>query len=273
MARPTSPPSRDRVTEVNAAYHDAIVEQYEHRGEGLSPHVLGWERQIWEREVFPVLDNAGGRPAVLDWGCGAGYLEQFLDGRDVDLLGIDVSEGMMKRAREKYPWGRFEGADIYAFEPDRQYHLSMEHAVLHHLVDYEVLLDKMAAATLPGGVLFLGNEPNHRAYTYLTPLKKLYRTTINRYRTEDAERLLGDGEFEALSEYHLFYGQGINAAALKRRLTDQHGFREVKIYFSLRELFAAVEESMPRLRLNDWTPAALRDHFPLSRNFSLVAHR
>jgi 2-polyprenyl-3-methyl-5-hydroxy-6-metoxy-1,4-benzoquinol methylase len=269
----SSPPGRDRVTEVNAAYHDAIVEKYEQRGEGLSQDVLSWTRRIFEREVYPALAGASERPAAIDWGCGSGYLEQFLDGRELDLLGIDVSEGMLARAREKFPWGRFESADVYAFEPARQYHLSMEHAVLHHLVDYEVLLDKMAAATLPGGVLFLGNEPNHRAYKYLTPLKKLYRTTINHYRTRDAERLLGDPEFEALSEYHLFYGQGIHASALKRRLIEQHGFREVRIFFSLRELFASIEEGLPRLRLNHWTPDALRDHFPLSRNFSLVAHR
>ncbi len=273
MRSSTPPPGRDRVTEVNAAYHDAIVQRYERRGEGLSPHVLAWARGIFEREVFPVLDRVAERASVLDWGCGAGYLEQFLEGRELDLLGIDVSEGMLGRARERFPWGRFETADVYTFEPGRQYHLSMEHAVLHHLVDFELVLDKMAAATLPGGVLFLGNEPNHRAYKYLKPLKTLYRTTINRYRTEDAERLLGDPEYEALSEYQLFYGEGINAAALKRRLIDQHGFRKVTIFFSLRELFASIEEGVPRLRLNDWTPVALLDHFPLSRNFSLVAHR
>ena len=268
-----STPDRDHVTQVNAAYHDAIVDKYQQRGEGWAPHVLSWTQRIFEQEIFPVFDRAGKGATAIDWGCGAGYLEQFLGGRHVDLLGIDVSEGMLARARETYPQARFETADIYAFEPPRQYHLSMEHAVLHHLVDFEILLDKMAAATLPGGVLFLGNEPNHRAYKYFTPLKQLYRTTINRYRTEDAERLLGDPEYEALSEYHLFYGTGISAAALRRRLIEQHGFREVKVYFSLRELFAAVEEGLPRLRLNDWTPALLRDHFPLSRNFDLVAHR
>ncbi|CAB4346056.1 unannotated protein [freshwater metagenome] len=67
----------------------------------------------------------------------------------------------------------------------------MENAVLHHLVDYEALVDKMAAMTLPGGILYLGNEPNRRAYKYLKPLVKAYRSTINRYRTETAVSELG----------------------------------------------------------------------------------
>ena len=148
----------------------------------------------------------------------------------------------------------------------------MENAVLHHLVDYEALVDKMADLTLPGGVLYLGNEPNRRAYRYLAPLKHVYRQTVNRYRTEDAASLLGDPEFEALSEYHLFYGQGIDAEALADRLRAR-GFRRVDVHYSLRELFSALEEAWPKARLNAWTPDRLRDRFPLSRNFTLIAQR
>jgi ubiquinone/menaquinone biosynthesis C-methylase UbiE len=265
---------RDYVTQVNQKYHDAIAERYDDRFEGHSPEVLDWIRIIMRREIFPALEAFGGTPNVLDMGCGSGYLPGFLEEAPVpvDLLGVDISEGMLARARERFPQWRFEQADLYQFDPGQQYHLVMENAVLHHMVDYEVLLDKMAALTLPGGMLYLGNEPNRLAYRYLSPLAKLWRATINRYRTEDAEALLGDAEFESLSEYHLFYGQGIDARAIRRRL-EGHGFRRVEIYFSYRELFSAVEEAYPKVKLNRWTPAAFRDGFPLSRNFILVAQR
>ncbi len=263
---------RDRVTQVNATYHDAIAERYDERFEGHSTDVLVWIRGIFEREVHPALDAFGGAPRVIDFGCGSGYLEQFIAGRDLDLLGIDVSEGMLQRARESYPQWRFEQADLYDFAPAGQFHVVMENAVLHHLVDYEALVDKMAELTLPGGVLYLGNEPNHRAYRWLSPLKYAYRHTVNRYRTEDATSLLGDPEYEALSEYHLFYGDGIDPEALAARLRD-HGFRRVTVHYSFRELFSALEEAWPRVQLNAWTPDGLRDGFRLSRNFTLTAQR
>lgn len=261
------------MTRVNAAYHDAIVDRYNVRLEAHAPEVREWIDAILRRDVFPVLDAIGTTPAAIDFGCGQGYLESYFAARELDLLGIDVSTKMLERARRTYPQWRYEQADIYSFQADRRFHLVMENAVLHHLVDYEVLVDKMAELTLPGGVLFLGNEPNRLAYRYLSPLAKLWRATINRYRTEDAEALAGGAEFEALSEYHLFHGQGIDAAALKRRLEEHHGFRRVTVYYSFRELFSAVEEQYPKVRLNRWVPAVLRDDFRLSRNFNLVAQR
>ena len=45
------------------------------------------------------------------------------------------------------------------------------------------------------------------------------------------------------------------------------------IYFSLREFFSAIEEAYPKVKLNRYAPGALRDGFPLSRNFTLIAQR
>jgi 2-polyprenyl-3-methyl-5-hydroxy-6-metoxy-1,4-benzoquinol methylase len=264
---------RDHVTRVNAAYHDAIVGKYDARLEAFSPEVLDWVGGMFRREIFPALDAVGGTAKAIDFGCGSGYLEAFVAGRDLDLLGIDVSRNMLDRARAAYPHWRFEQADVYSYRTDERYHLVMENAVLHHLVEYERLVDTMAEVTLPGGVLFLGNEPNRLAYRYLAPLAKLWRATINRYRTKDSAELAGDPGFEALSEYHLFYGQGIDARVLTRRLEEKHGFRRVTVYYSFRELFSAIEEQYPKLKLNRWTPAAVRDGFPMSRNFHLVAQR
>jgi hypothetical protein len=71
---------------------------------------------------------------------------------------------------------------------------------------YEVLLDKMASLTRPAE-WSLGDEPNRLAHRCLAPLVRLWRSTINRYRTEDAEALLGDPEFESLSEYFTVIAQ------------------------------------------------------------------
>ena len=177
---------------------------------------------------------------------------------------------MLRLASSKYPRGRFFQADLYTYPFREAFDVTMENAVLHHLRDYETLVERMVDLTAPEGVIFIGNEPNRLAYRYLALLKMIFRKTVNRHRAEAAEELLGAAEFEALSEYHLFFSSGFSPFRMKRELL-RLGCKKVFLFFSLRELFAAIEESIPRLRLNDLVPNVLRDHFVLSRNFSLVA--
>ena len=47
----TTQHDRDRVTEINSQYHDAIADKYEKRFEAFSPEVLGWIRRMFEREA------------------------------------------------------------------------------------------------------------------------------------------------------------------------------------------------------------------------------
>jgi ubiquinone/menaquinone biosynthesis C-methylase UbiE len=270
VRRRRAPLAPDVVTRANAAYHDAMADSYDEREEGTSPYVHDWYRQCFERDILPRVPRVE-RPRVLDLGCGSGYLEMFLP-ETMDITAVDISEGMLARAKERFPHVNFVRDDLYEWEPDGGFHLTMAKAVLHHLVDYERLVEKMARLTLPGGVMFISNEPNHLAYRYLAPLKWLFRQTVNRGRTEETAERLGEAEFEAMSEYHLFYGNGINAFALRRRLREL-GFSEVQLFFSLRELFASLDEAWPKAKLNARVPNALADHFPLSRNFHLVAYR
>ena len=262
--------SADIVTRVNAAYHDAVAEEYDERGEGTDPYVIDHYRRLFADHVLPRLPDVADVRCV-DLGCGSGYLEQFLP-PNIDVFGIDVSNGMLERARSRFPAARFEIGDVYTFDPGPRYHLTMAKALLHHLVDFEQVVDRMAAATAPGGVLVIANEPNRRAYRYLAPLKRAFRLVCNRERGALAVERLGDARYETLSEYHLFQGDGIDASALAQRLRGA-GFSDVKVFFSLRELFATFDAVRPALQLNRRVPARFRDHFPLSRNFDLVAYK
>jgi SAM-dependent methyltransferase len=51
--------------------------------------------------------TAGGGP-VADVGCGPGYVTRYLHDLGVDAFGIDLSPGMIARARLDYPDLRFE---------------------------------------------------------------------------------------------------------------------------------------------------------------------
>ena len=61
--------------------------------------------------------------SVLDFGCGKGDLYHFLSERTDDLryCGIDVNEGLVALAREKYPDAEFLCVDIEETRLDRAF--------------------------------------------------------------------------------------------------------------------------------------------------------
>ncbi len=60
------------------------------------------------REVLSTLQgNNLPLPRLLDLGCGSGIFEKALEGSSFQLTGIDVSESMIARAREKVPSASF----------------------------------------------------------------------------------------------------------------------------------------------------------------------
>jgi 2-polyprenyl-3-methyl-5-hydroxy-6-metoxy-1,4-benzoquinol methylase len=188
--------TREDITHANTVYHNAIADQYDERLEGSHPAVVRRYQEIFDRYVLSRVPQ-GAR--VLDFGCGTGWLEALLPASGFNITGIDISEGMLRRARARFPNVEFVQGDLYTHPFTGTYDLVMEKAVLHHLLDWEALVDRMADLTKPGGVMFLGNEPSSFAYKALAPLKYLFRKTINRNRTDAAEELLGDAQYEALS--------------------------------------------------------------------------
>ena len=56
---------------------------------------------------------------VADVGCGTGRLTAYLDGLGIDVVGIDLSPGMIAVARRAYPALRFEVGSMTALDlPD-----------------------------------------------------------------------------------------------------------------------------------------------------------
>src|SRR6185295_11189534 len=191
--------------------------------------------------VFSLVPDLGAAH-VLDLGCGTGYLEQFLARRCGHVTAVDVSAGMLAVARRKHPEVRFVEQDVYAFpiEPGA-WDVICENALLHHLKDYEEVLDRMMAGCRPGGILFLGYEPNAVAFRLLAPLRALYRAVFAEGRVQDVNAGLASGEYEKLAEYHQFYGYGLSARALRRRLAAG-GFRDVRIFYPTISFLAQVTD-------------------------------
>jgi SAM-dependent methyltransferase len=63
-----------------------------------------------EYEIGEIMNktSASSQSKILDVGCGTGHHVAELSGRSIDVIGIDISPSMIKKARESYPDYDFE---------------------------------------------------------------------------------------------------------------------------------------------------------------------
>ncbi|MGW5717857.1 GrpB family protein [Amycolatopsis sp. NPDC003865] len=133
-----------------AAQYDAFSEDYASHAEKSVTNAL------YDRPA--ILDLAGdvsGR-RVLDVGCAAGHLSALLAERGADVLGVDVSAGMVSAARRKFgDVARFEVADVTRplDLPDGSIDVVTASLVLHYVEDWGPALAEFRRVLTPGGLL------------------------------------------------------------------------------------------------------------------------
>jgi ubiquinone/menaquinone biosynthesis C-methylase UbiE len=128
-------------------YYDDFSDSYE-RGRGY-----GYHQMIDDLEVEVTAPYA--RDArVLELGCGTGLILARIAEFAKEAVGIDLSEGMAQRARDR-------GLDVHIgsvcdlpFEDDR-FDLAYSFKVLAHIPDIEAAIREAARVTRPGGHLLL----------------------------------------------------------------------------------------------------------------------
>ncbi len=140
------------------------------------------------RELTDFYDPSG--KVVLDYGCGPGYLTEYLFERGaLEVTGIDVSEGEIVQAREDAERlgvadrTHFLAADAHATGlPDDSFDLVVGESILHHL-DLAIALAELKRILRPGGrAVFL--EP-----LWHNPILRLGRALTPSARTPDEHPL------------------------------------------------------------------------------------
>lgn len=119
------------------------------------------ERPWPEFQYFSHLLRKGDR--VLDLGCGNGRLRTFLPRdliRDGDYFGFDLSEALLRIAREKHPRDNFFKGDFGAPQPfgADNFDWIISIAAFHHLLDshsQQQFLNEVYRTLKPGGKVFI----------------------------------------------------------------------------------------------------------------------
>jgi 2-polyprenyl-3-methyl-5-hydroxy-6-metoxy-1,4-benzoquinol methylase len=107
--------------------------------------------------------DLGAAPRIIDIGCGDGLmLERFHQLRpEASLVGYDLSELQVERARRRLPNAQIDQADLTRSipEPDGCADVVYAGEVIEHLYSPDDLLDEMARILRPGGLALL-TTPN-----------------------------------------------------------------------------------------------------------------
>ena len=147
-------------------------------------------------EFLNIKDN------VLDLGCGPGNVGKHLTlcGKDISVTGIDLSEKMIKLAKQNVPNATFHCQDIRTINfAEKSFDAIILSFCIVHLYDDEMveLIEKVSSYLKENGKLYL---------SFLEGRKKGFETTsfskeaifFNDYLTEEVELILDNNGIEIL---------------------------------------------------------------------------
>jgi len=97
-----------------------------------------------------------GNESILDLGCGDGVLTKMITDKipNGNILGVDVSEGMIKKAKElKQDNLRFQLLDINDIDFEDKFDIIISNATLHWVLDHKKLIKNCHTALKESGVV------------------------------------------------------------------------------------------------------------------------
>lgn len=113
-----------------------------------------------EYEVGEILNNTSpsSESRILDIGCGTGHHVAALGAHGLDVLGIDLSPSMVKKAKAQYPQYKFEVGDALngqLFAPESFTHILCMYFTIYYFRDKRVFFDNCFRWLMRGGYLVL----------------------------------------------------------------------------------------------------------------------
>jgi trans-aconitate methyltransferase len=179
------------------------------------------QRQVWSAETYarharfvsdlagPVLEwlapQAGER--VLDLGCGDGVLTAELARRGVSVLGIDISESLLKAAAERGVETRHMDGQNLPF--DGEFDAVFSNAALHWMSNASAVIEGVFRALKPGG-RFVAEFGGHGNVATVTTAMR-----ATAWRRGGDAALAGPWFFPSVAVY--------------REMLEERGFRVVRI--------------------------------------------
>lgn len=112
-----------------------------------------------EEVIAEILSKGGMKEGVkvLDVACGTGVLFSDYQKFDAEITGIDISENMVKTAREKFPGVRIICSDVTDFSFEEKFDVIMIYNAFPHFDEPEKLIENLTKALSPNGRLSIAH--------------------------------------------------------------------------------------------------------------------
>ena len=185
--------------------------------------------QLYVRRIAQHAALAGILPpaSVLEAGCQAGRLVVPFAKQGFQVTGIDTSGFALRRARKHVQAAGVDArfvqgnlVDVLRAHPDWQYEIVVCAEVLYLSPDYRTMLQRLAAAVRPGGLLCVSHRP--KLYYALEALRHRDLDTAQRVLTSHEGQF--DGPFHEKGYYNWQTEEEL------RGLYASLGLRQVKVY-------------------------------------------
>ncbi len=158
-----SDPLREKILRANRAAHAREGALYLARHPEQSNFYQA-RRLARALDAFSKAAIPGG--ALLDLGCGTGYLTLPLLERGLQVTGVDLAPEMIEALAARLPRNkttvcrlRVEEAGEFLRQDEELYDGATVSALLHHLYDYEKVIEEACARLKPGAPLLIYFEP------------------------------------------------------------------------------------------------------------------
>lgn len=146
-------------------------------------------------DVIELLNPKAGEH-ILDLGCGTGNLANIISNAGAHVVGLDSSEDMVNKAREKYPKMEFQVGSANNFTFEKAFDAVFSNAVLHWVLEKEKAISCIYNSLKEGGrfVAEFGGKGN------VENIVSALRDALNKYGyTDRADKQVW--YFPSLSEY------------------------------------------------------------------------
>lgn len=140
-------------------------------------------------EVGYIMNSASpsSQSKILDVGCGTGHHVASLGSKGLDVIGIDISPSMIKKAKDNFPDYKFnvgDGLDGNTFKPDSFTHILCMYFTIYYFKDKTQFFNNCFKWLMPGGYLIVHLVDRHQFDPILPPGNPLLYVSPQRYAKE-----------------------------------------------------------------------------------------
>lgn len=173
--------------------YDKIAESYANEFSNPSDYI----------DEFLNLLTKGGK--ILDVGCGVGVDANHMVSKGFNVIGIDLSDEMLKLAKRKFPNIKFEKLDMreLSFELESFHGIFVAFSLIHiPKKDVPEVLSKLYGFLKKEGLIYIAiQEGESQEISVTVPLKPNEKLFLNIYSSDEIKNLVKKADFSIINEY------------------------------------------------------------------------